>query len=245
MPEQRFTFPVAGLQAAHTRAREMCRFDWLRIPDNLTLDPTPVLAAFDCLWVKPGWVLCAYVRWGGHGADARVVALPQDHKAPEDELRVPFAMLTELGDDEPYVSGCWDEEVEVPPEARRRFMSVVEGDGTPYSYLCASLAVRHLLDFAAFWHDLYEHDFFEHRIVAEWPSELAESYIRFSTPQDLSAPEVEIDGGAVTTRFYTYRPPTFVDEEVWRHEDRYEAGSYEPLMRRALVALGRRATRCY
>ena len=236
---ERFAFPVAEVRRANDCATKLARFGYGDIPEDLILDPTPVLASFGCLQVKPGWRLSAYLSEGPNH-QSTVVALAESDSAAHEP---PSAS----DDGEPYPGAHFDIhlDLEVLLKCRPRFMTVVEGDGSPWSYLCASLAVRQLIDFAAFWHARYRHDWFEHVVVAEWPGEFAESYIRFSTPQDLRAPEVEIDGGAVTTRFYTYRPPTFVDEEVWRHEDRYEAGSYEPLMRRALVASGRRATRCY
>lgn len=236
---KRFTFPVADLNASHARAVEAARFGGPPASDDLTLDPTPLLAVFG-LRVKPDWALRAYLGRDGPGADVRVVAIPRSYVVPAAELWVPFAGLVRLGGDEPYVPDPPDEWVEVPPQARHRFMSSVEGDGTPYSYLCASLAVRHLLDFAAFGHALYEHDFFEHRIIAEWPSDFPNGQTRGG--QALSGPEVIVDGDDITARFHTYRPPTFAVESVWLHEDRYELGSYDPKLSKAVVALGRRGT---
>ena len=54
----------------------------------------------------------------------------------------------------------------------------------------------------------------------------------------LSRGEVVVDAGCVTVRLLTYRPPTAVAEGVWLHEDRYEAGSYDPVLSRELVERG-------
>lgn len=236
---ERFTFAPADLNAAHVRGVEAARFGGPPASDDLTLNPTPLLTVFG-LHVKPDWALRAYLGRDGPGADVRVVAIPRTYVVPAAELWVPFAGLVRLGGDEPYVPDPPDEWVEVPPQARHRFMASVEGDGTPYSYLCASLAVRHLLDFAAYGHALYEHDFFEHRIIAEWPSDFPNGQTRGG--QALSGPEVIVDGDDITARFHTYRPPTFAVESVWLHEDRYEVGSYDLTLSRTVVALGRPGT---
>jgi len=45
----RFTFPIAYIHRAKERAAVLARFDWSRIPDDMTCDPTPVLECFGCL----------------------------------------------------------------------------------------------------------------------------------------------------------------------------------------------------
>ena len=275
---ERFTFPIAEVGRAKDRARtasaNLAQPD--REPEG-TLDPGPVLESCDSLRLRPGWKLRAYVARHFLGNDARVVAVPTDVCGRADVPRLPFD-APRLEADEPYmvhprVGGIHVRSIEspsdgiirVPVGARRRFMSVVEGDGSPLSYLCASLIVRELLDVGASWHSLYWYDWFEHRIVATWPRcapspevrgpqlnggegmaavfwslPYAESELRVGDGVALHEqhPEVVVDAGCVTVRFLTYRPPTAVAEGVWLHEDRYEAGSYDPVLSRELVEQG-------
>ena len=141
-----YTFPIDEVRRAKKRAAEAARIDRHVDPVAGTLDPTPVLASFGCLGVKPGWKLLAYLMGGGIGAESRVVAVPTGFDPVDAELE-PVADRPE--DDRPYADGgVFD--LRLPPQARERFMSAVDGDGTPWSYLCASLAVRQLLDYAAF-----------------------------------------------------------------------------------------------
>ena len=82
MPGQRFAFPVAEFRRANDCATKLARFGYGDIPKDLTLDPTPVLASFGCLRVKPGWKLRAYLSGrGGLGDESTVVALPEGDAA--------------------------------------------------------------------------------------------------------------------------------------------------------------------
>ena len=45
----RFTFPIAYIHRAKERAAVLACFDWSRIPDDMTCEPTPVLECFGCL----------------------------------------------------------------------------------------------------------------------------------------------------------------------------------------------------
>jgi hypothetical protein len=119
-------------------------------------------------------------------------------------------------------------------------MAAVDGDGTPWSYLCASLAVRQLIDFGAWDHGVLKHDWAQHRVVARWP-QIQPSPWRLEAGATLAAerPCVTVDSDSVTARFYTHCPPWAKAESVWRHEDRYRAGSFDPLMTRTLLAIGR------
>jgi hypothetical protein len=109
--------------------------------------------------------------------------------------------------------------------------------------------VRGLLDYAAFWHALYEHDWFEHVILAQWPppsSLLAEPAGEFEGEQPgFWRPAVWVGAGSTTVRMYSYRPARANSEGVWMHEDRYEAGRYDPALTRTLIAAGRPPTILY
>jgi hypothetical protein len=239
-----YTFPIREVRRAKGRAAQAAQVDRGVEPVAGTLDPTPVLESFGCLRVKPGWRILAYLVGGGIGAESRVVAVPADFDPVATD---PEPVADRPGnDDRPYVDSYLDFDFRLPPEAHRRFMSAVEGDGSPWSYLCASLATRELLDYAAYWHALYEHDWFEHLILAQWPppsSALAQPAGDFEGEHpDLWRPAVWVGARSTTVRFYTYRPATANAEGIWMHEDRYEAGSYDPGLTRTLIAPGRPAT---
>jgi hypothetical protein len=263
----RFTFDAAQAEAAREQAH---RVSAELHPENIfpsgVVDPTPVLRSFGCLRVKPSWQLRAYIQWGVLEGESRIVALPED--APSDELMLTYADLPD-SNDRPYArSSFFDERISVPLSASRRFMTAVDGDGTPWSYLCASLAVRELLDFAASWHSRLEHDWHEHRIVGAWPEEFPAEEIRESsygnvmvieeghprlhfieecTSEDggmrvlrVHPPIVWLNGYQLGVRFHTYRPASVCDEGVWVHEDYYDPGSYDPNILRLLAAVGRK-----
>jgi hypothetical protein len=239
-----YTFPIREVRGAKRRAARAARIRDGVEPLAGTLDPTPVLESFGCLRVRPGWKLLAYLMGGGIGGESRVVAVPTEFDPVGAEL-APVADPPSDAD-RPYSGSNLDFAVSLPLQARRRFMSAVEGDGSPWSYLCASLAVRQLLDYAAYWHALYEHDWFEHLILAKWPppgSALQEPAGGLEGEQpSLWRPAVWVGRRSTTVRMYTYRPARANPEGVWMHEDRYEAGSYDPELTRTLIAAGRPAT---
>lgn len=242
------TFPIDEVRRANRRAAEAACIDRHVAPVAGTRDPTPVLASFDCLRVKPGWKLLAYLMGGGIGAESQVVAVPADFD-PANAEREPVADRPR-DDDRPYVGGGPEIDLGLAAKARRRFMRAVDGDGSPWSYLCASRAMRQLLDYAAWWHALYEHDWFEHVILAKWPppsSALSEPVVGYFVGEQpgLWRPAVWVGARSTTVRMYTYRPATANPEGVWMHEDRYEAGSCDPTLTRTLIAVGRPATYVY
>ena len=97
-----------------------------------------VLAVFKSLWIKDGYILRAYqFREGGNG-NGVVWAMPVDAEFPEPDKcpRVKDAFL----------------EPPKPPAALDDVMKAIDGDGSPWSYLCASLLCRELSEFGAMWH---------------------------------------------------------------------------------------------
>ena len=209
------------------------------------MDPTPVLESFGCLRSKPGWKLLAYVLGDRLGGESRVVAVPAEFDPESAVLESVTGRPPD--DDRPYVDdGPWGRVLQLPPVARRRFMTAVEGDGSPWSLLCASLAVRVLLDFGAWWHALYAHDWSQHVILAR--AAPPRSQIEVPAWQfegevpDVSRPAVWVGAATSSVRFYTYRPPWANSEGVWMHEDMYERDCYDPKMSREEIATGRAPT---
>jgi hypothetical protein len=235
-----FSFPIATVHRAVDLAAEAsARCDRFSVPVNGALDPAPIVESFGCLRIRPGWKLTAFLQ-GNLDGDSRVVALPADFEpGSADDVRFSLARLRGQVE-EPYARYSSDWGICVPLASLLRFMKVVDGDGTPWSYLCASLAVRQLLDVGVFGRFVHEHDWAEHRAVGSLADCFPNSRLRGDcTSPALQPPEVTTDDSRVAVRFYTYRPPGALPEGVWLHEDGYSEGSYEPALARLIVAKGR------
>jgi len=126
------TFPIDQVNELRKQAREarMVRVDG---PDEWCiseLDPTGVLHVFNTLRLRDGFVLRAYqYREDGNG-DGLVWAMPIDAPFPVPELH---------------------QYPPKPTEALTDLMEAIEGDGTPWSYMEASLFARETDEFGVFW----------------------------------------------------------------------------------------------
>ena len=94
-----------------------------------------LLGVFDTLWLKPGFVLYAYAYREFHGGNGWIWAVPTD--------RVPVVS--------PEGPTRQDQRIE-PPPAAVPLMQAIEGDGSPWSYLSASILYREAAEFGAWWH---------------------------------------------------------------------------------------------
>ena len=125
-------------------------------PDGWSIsacDPNDLLGVFKALRLKAGFALHAYeFRSGGNGngviwavpADAPLLA-PEDCPQPEDVFLGP-----------PKPAGA------IP------LMQAIEGDGSPWSYLSASILGREAAEFGALWHGCVWSD---QKIIAKPPRE--------------------------------------------------------------------------
>ncbi len=95
-------------------------------------------AVFTSLRLKPGYVLQAYQFRAHRNGNGVVWAVPASapYRQPEDC---------------PHVDGEFLEPPR-PPEALDDVMDAIDGDGTPWSYLSASILKRGLQEFGAIWH---------------------------------------------------------------------------------------------
>ena len=96
-----------------------------------------LLRVFETLWLKAGFALHAYEFRAGSNGNGIIWAVPAD--AP---LVAP--------DDCPRVEDAWLQPPR-PPEAVP-LMQAIEGDGSPWSYLSASILSREAGEFGAVWH---------------------------------------------------------------------------------------------
>ena len=100
-------------------------------------DATHLIRVFDTLRLKAGFALQAYVYQAGSNGNGLIWAVPAD--AP---LVVPG--------DCPRLDDTW---LEPPrPPGAVRLMQAIEGDGSPWSYLSASILCREAAEFGAIWH---------------------------------------------------------------------------------------------
>jgi hypothetical protein len=99
-------------------------------------DPMALLAVFDRLRLKPGWVLRAWRISTTFDGGAMVFALPAGAPFPEPQVKPP------------------ERRPDFPQGAVGEVMTLIDGDGSPASYLHASLFAREAREFGAEWHAL-------------------------------------------------------------------------------------------
>ena len=136
------TFPLTKLQRLRKRAATLARpsRDGPEGWSKSNVDPMKVLAVFkESLWIKDGLILRAYQFRDGMGNGNGVVwAMPVDADCPEpSECRRQRDRFLQPPK---------------PPAALADMMKAIDGDGSPWSYLCASLLARELAEFGAMWH---------------------------------------------------------------------------------------------
>ena len=96
-----------------------------------------LLRVFDTLWLKAGFTLHAYGFRAGSNGNGIIWAVPAD------------SPLVAPGDC-PSVDDAWLQPPR-PPESVP-LMQAIEGDGSPWSYLSASILSREAAEFGAIWH---------------------------------------------------------------------------------------------
>ena len=200
--------------------------------------PEKLLAVFKPLKLKRGFTLVGYqFREGGNG-NGFIYAVPEGS-------RLPFP--DDCPTDPDHFLGP-----PVPPTALEDVMDAIEGDGSPVSYLCASLLNRELEEFGAMWHGC---SWGTHELVTKDPfarggclrpqskaTDRAGLQIDFEKWQWHKPkparwePRVKLAGGNVTVIFHTYSG--LERDAIYRHVDRYKTGAYRFKARRVVVAEG-------
>jgi len=194
-----------------------------------TVDPSRMLTAFPPLSLQDGFQLRAYQYFENGNGNAVVYAMPEGAPFPDPENcpRVQDEFL----------------EPPVPPGAVDDVRSVIRGDGSPWSYMCASLFARELAEFGAMWHGS---SWGTHHLLGCNPFALTESdrqrVDRHGGPDaPLSSsnetqwtwleakpkewrPSVTMANAGVTVTFHTFSGLGY--ERICRHEDVYGATGY-------------------
>ncbi len=190
-------------------------YGWRKSP----VDPATLLCAFSPLRLKPGFVLRAYWLNAGGNANGFVYAMPDDAPFREPE------QCDQHGDH--FL------EPPVPPAALPDIMQAIDGDGSPWSYLCASVFARELTEFGARWHGS---DWSTHKILDSNPLCRDAGPARFVHQRDREAwkwlepapamwqPTLARDRNAVVVTFYTHS--ALENERILRHVDRFKSGTY-------------------
>lgn len=123
------------LAAARATAGQSLQSDGWHKSD---LSPEMLLDTFNCLWLKDGYVLRAYIYKAGENGNGIVWAMPSDSSYPEP------SECTKLTDQ--FL------EPPKPEHALDDFMEAIDGDRSEWSYMCASILHRELEEFGARWH---------------------------------------------------------------------------------------------
>ena len=180
-----------------------------------------LLGVFDTLWLKPGFVLHAYVYREFHGGNGWIWAVPADS--------VPVASRQ----DPTLQHG----RTMRPPEAIP-LMQAIEGDGSPWSYLSASILSREAAEFGAFWHGC---EWSVHTILSKPPRQADDLDDPTSEREETEdapvgnwtwagpVPEIWeptfVEAGR-TRRIVMHVHDPVVGENVYRATDTYRTGSY-------------------
>jgi hypothetical protein len=192
-----------------------------------------VVAVFKPLWIKDGYILRAYqFRDDGNG-NGVVWAMPVDAPFPD-----------------PESCPCLEDGFLQPPkpsDALGDVMETIDGDKSPWSYLCASVLARELHEFGAIWHGC---SWGTHTILGkdpwkgsrrnrdsmDFPSGNTTQW-KWREPRPTEwQPQVTEDGRKITVTFYTFSG--LGQEAIYRHKDSYCNGSYCFKSRRKKVATG-------
>lgn len=230
-------FPIEEINRLRKRAQEASEVP-VEGPQGWSkseTDPMKLLAVFSSLHLKEGLILRAYqFREGGNG-NGMVWAMPEDAPFPDPE-ECPKLKDRFLG------PPC-------PPGALDHVLKAIEGDGSPRSYLSASLFAREVAEFGAMWHGC---DWSTHIIIGSAPWESPQSADEESMfeapsghPDDWEWLEdrpmdwqIQVSEGndMVTVTFYTHS--ALGQETIYRHIDAYEQGSYLFKSEKKVVARG-------
>jgi len=197
-----------------------------------TVDPADIVAVFTSLRIRPGFVLRGFEdRWGSNG-DGFVRAFTLDQPAP-----LPGAVLSTSARRQVSRAGLNDNP-----------MKAITGDGSAWSYLCASILAREFEKFGARWHgqSWVTHTLLTRDPWNDFPEVKDRSFYALKTSQDKWKwgqekltdwrPKVRVGKDVIEVVFYTYSP--LGQERIYRHKDTYRHGDYCAKSERTAIASG-------
>jgi hypothetical protein len=133
-------FPLESIRTLVNRAAHARRVP-SEGPEGWTkseIDPKELLQVFDPLRLKSGYTLHAYQFRSGLNGNGVIWAMKEE-AVPSNPIYLRLHSNTELRSPKPV-------------EALDNILEAIEGDGTPWSYLCASIFMREAREFGALWH---------------------------------------------------------------------------------------------
>ncbi|AIY89299.1 hypothetical protein [Geoglobus acetivorans] len=163
---------------------------WQKSP----VSPMEVLRLFGRLKVREGFELIAYVFRDGLQGKGVVWAVPEGHFPEVGEC----AKLDEVGTPKP-------EKALLPS-------MVLDGDGTPESYIQASIFLREMDEFGALWHELR---WGLHEIIDELPA-------GFHLPEMVDIRPRTVFEKNTVTEFFTLE---LLEKMIYRHSDTFDGYS--------------------
>jgi len=192
--ESKTSFSVADIHRLEKRAQQAD-------------DPMAVLAAFTSLHIKKGFTLRAYPYRVFEGAVGNVWAVPESSDTGMPDLEeCEIIDFWELPRPFPIEGSCMDGltmrgpvKLLRPPEALDNIMEAIEGDGTPWSYLSASIFAREIAEFGAAWHGAV---WSFHKILEAEPLDAIDWDWLDPKPSEWK-PSVASEDKLITVRFYT------------------------------------------
>lgn len=229
------TFPAEKVERLRKRARKAAE-----LPEDVPsgwskslVDPAVLLAVFKPLHMKDGFILRAYQFRAGENGNGLVWAMPVDAEFPDP-------------DECPRLANTFLEQPK-PPTALDDYMEAIDGDRTPWSYLCASILAREMAEFGAMWHGC---DWDTHTILGADPLKdtgiedpdnsqvmRCEAGWHWAGPRPKRwNPRVSEGGKAVKVTFFTHSG--IGREAIYRHTDTYKLGSYQFEPDRKQIAIG-------
>jgi hypothetical protein len=229
------TFPLPDIRQLRERAAKAREISALA-PEGWSkssINPMDVLAVFEPLRIKEGYILRAYQHREGNDGRGVVWAMPVDSEFPEPQ-HCPLSENSLLGPPK-------------PPTALEDFMKVVEGDGSPWSHFCASLLGRELRELGAALHgcNWTPHVILDKNPLSEpsqsdairrSPSGCPEHWTWLEPEPSQWPPHVFEDGNSQMVEFLTFSG--YHREAIYHHADRFLQGSYRFTTQSTLVASG-------
>jgi len=229
------TFPITDLQRLRKRAAKLACAPlfgperWSRS----TVDPMRVLAVFKCLSIKEGYILRAYQRREDGKCNGVVWAMPADAEFPDPR---------DCKKDRKHVL-----QPPRPPAALDDEMAAIEGAGSPWSYLCASILGRELWTFGRSENQGgWGCRTILGRNPLKWktrpkettamPSSDPAAWIWHQPEPKEWRPQIMEDGEKLAVTFFTYSGHG--REHITRHKDTFRQGSYCHKGRTKDIAVG-------
>ena len=221
---------VDRLRKAAVKARTIGK-----VPDGWSkssVDPMGLLAVFDTLHVRQGFVLRAYQYYSEGNGNGFIWAMPAEAEFFEPDQ-------------------CPREETRFlnppkPPMALDDFMEAVEGDDSPWSYFSASLFQREAYEFGAMWHGV---SWGTHEILGKNPVKAhTKGKGKMGVVSDPQAwkwiepvprewrPRAEMTAETVEIVFHSESELGL--DAIYRHVDRYKRGTYRCQVESTIIADG-------